>query len=286
MGEEWRTYGKFVRWKDCREVYGPIKTRRFWIALIFFSALTIANACFVPKEYFSDALTINILCWFFLLVGFCAEVRTYIRRNVVGYNLWIYYDEEPHQNITRDLSGQVFPRSRLPDNGNLMIVPIGGWFNRPRIVYERRGGYGSFAGSDKPYWRLTGFTWRDHQELPGSQVIVRTRHGEVMTMNTSEFIHLLEYLWRYKGHAWYPPAMPIGMALNDLLCARTQLRDNKITLLKIVEDTIDAIADSKRFSKSKEGARIREQLISDMVAFLPENHSLRKKLVASNRPAA
>lgn len=291
MAEEWRTYGEFVRWKDCKEKYGPISTMAFWIAtsLVALAAI-LAYAWRTPlvdvdSVIFFDKCVVIVVIAVILLSIAAVDIRNYFWRNIIGYNLWIFYDEDPDHNEFRNLVGQVCPRSRMPDKGNLLVVPIGGWFNRPRIVFERRGGY-AFTGSEKPYWHLTDFRWRDHQELPGSQAIIRTGHGEKITIDAGEFIRLLEYLWKYKGGAWYPPAMPVGMALKDLLYDRFRLADDKAILLNIVRDAIDAIAASKRFGKSKEGARIREKLVSDLIDFLPEDHPLRERLIATNQPAA
>lgn len=271
------------KWKDYKEGYGRTEVALpfalmgltgvlGWIAIIVFRNAPITGA----TEFFGISICIATLL---VATSFVYYKLTW-KRNVIGNNLWIHRLEglAPSE---REVVGEVRPRGHMIATPQCAIViPLGGWFNKqPRVWYGN-----DFQFDDAhARWCLGEFHPAFNGSITDSTISIKTRHGEEASMPVVFALDLLNHLM--DTNVDVPPVKPLGVAFFQSMRAETELRYDNDALLDLLVNTAQAIAETKRFGKSKEGARIREQLVADILKLMPADDS-RRKIIGSAQNAA
>lgn len=289
-------------WDEYIELYGCKKEHRLfgligllglagWVAIILFRDAVVTDD---PMKFFGINMCVASLLLLIAICYYGLNKEAIWKRNLVGYNLWIYrtHDSIPEH---RDIVGQVLPKGQeLEIRKCAIVIPLGGWRNNnPRIWYGDILKFHDIDGA----WYLSNFSpVASHRPFTDSTVMVKTCHGEKMKLKINHALDYFNYRFDQFGREPTSPLpiyRPIGTILFQSACANIELRmaneecqNHAEALVNVIIEATQAISDTKRFGKSKEGARIREKLVSDTIALLPEDHSLRKKLTTSNRPVA
>lgn len=280
MSENWKTYGEFVGWDDCKRKFGPINTTVFFLFFMAINLLAIMSRVLRPYVAGHAADITHwaaVTGWVVLAIVAVVCAGKFFRRNIVGYNLWIFHDDEFDHHALRKLTGRIFPRYHQPNKGNILVVPIGGWFNRPKIIYGERDGI-NFDDHKCVYWQLERFMLFGDKNLYSASVMVQTTHHEKVSMQAGELIYLLDHFQKKSGIAWYPPAMPAGMALYDFLKAANDRRKERDALVIAIKDATTGLAASKRAIKSPIVKAVCDKLIADTLNAFPAHGQDYKKV--------
>jgi len=271
-------------WKDILHDYGPLQSLGFYLIItlsVVANLSIIALMMMVENDYNRTAAMIFVLFLSFLPYAFLTiKYHRFLKRNIVGYNLWYYFSEQKQINVIT-----ILPRDSYyyftPKCACAIVVPLGGWFNKqPRIWYGARFKFDKTGTC----WGLNNFKPLDSHDLNFSYfaINVTSRHGEEVNLEIHEALQLIRDTMFEPSVV--PPAMPIGMRYFMCHTAKRLLQWRNFELFGLLVQTVTAIAETKRFGKSKEGARIREQLTEDILKLMPENDS-RREILESLRKA-
>jgi len=73
-------------------------------------------------------------------------IRAYWCRNVRGHEIWCYYEPEEKQSMTfyvdrRTSDAERRTKEHFLKSGVVIILPLGGWFNAPRILFSAKASH-------------------------------------------------------------------------------------------------------------------------------------------------
>lgn len=271
------------KWKDILRDLGPLNSFNFYLitAISLVANLSIIVLLVMLEENYSLKMQLIVALYFsFLPYAFLTiKFHGLYKRNIIGNNLWFYFDDRKQINVI-----SVFSRDSFFLSGTkcAIVIPLGGWFNKkPRIWY---GAQYKFDQTNT-YWGLKNF--RPHYDsvtFAESMISIINRHGEKIDLQIYEALQLIRDIMSKQSAS--PPMMPFGMKYFSCHCAKRLLQLHNNEMLGLLTQTVISIAETKRFGKSKEAARIREQLIEDTLKFLPQDDSRRKILESFQKATA
>jgi len=187
-------------------------------------------------------LIVNALLWAFLW-----------RTNIRGYNLFVEW--EPHSaklDPVTELLDINFKYTVLPRGSNMcatcaLMIPLGGWFNRGRII--------GFPHAGLPNWRLKLLAVNYN-----SLSIRVSHHGNTLILNESAIATMVDIM-----RGWSVDLRALPSRLVQLQAERNGLKSDLGAALTAMETTIRAISTSRRFVQSKEAGKIRNWLTGQYV---------------------
>lgn len=271
------------KWKDILCTHGPASSIGFYLIALVLPVgtlfMTILNIILWGDIDFLIATAFWLIPSY--LYAFIYLATTYCffkKRNFVGNNLWFYFDKCRQINVV-----SIFPRnSDFSPIECAIVIPLGGWFNKkPMIWYGARYKFDQ-AGA---CWGLKSFRPHvDHVTFAESMISIINRHGEKIDLQIFEALRLIRDIMSMPSAM--PPRMPFGMEFHRCHCSERLLQDHNYQLLGLLAQTVISIAETKRFGKSKEGARIREQLAKETLRYMPEDDSRRERLESLRKVTA
>ncbi|MFA6053639.1 MAG: hypothetical protein WC762_13735 [Methylobacter sp.] len=210
-------------------------------------------------------------------------LKAYWHRNVAGFEIWCYYLPDPplppHVIYLRE-------HWRDPEiqKGFAIILPLGGWFNRPRIICSQ-----SYCPNDIPANEMLA-EWRVklvaiHEATKVVIVRLEDRYGDRVSTSAENALQILnEFVARLKGLSgdWgailsrYIIDVECGTRklaelqakLDELAVRWNQLANDDIQLENefsdFIETSIGLLDQSKRFIQSKQAQAIREWFVAEL----------------------
>ncbi len=193
--------------------------------------------------------------------------RDYWWRNVKGYILWCWEDE----------NGVRYDIVKPWDFRLVLALPLGGWFKRGR-VWLREGR--NFL--EDPVWKVEA-VWKDF-----FHVRLTDRHGDCVHLLAEQ---ALKYL--YYAHTcslatsvdgcgvggWMTLLGLRERGLDDANRERDEAQRNLKEALAQIVGTIDHLDATKRFIRSKQAQEIRRGLVCELDRLLPPDDPRREKYI-------
>lgn len=214
------------------------------------------------------------------------------KRNIIGYNLWIFLDKPCSCREHWRIMCQAFPRGDVkPDTNAALVIPLGGWFNRSKLWFKKEG---DADGYDiNMFWRLSKFGEKDawfsnlrDEKYSVVHLTLNWRDQSRIVFTVPEIIKYLEFMLEHSLKPSTPPEYMISDAIRtiaknrdcieELEAVKIRLTSEKVELEKHREKMEVLLAEAarrlnatKRFIKSKEGAALHEWINSEMAKLLP-----------------
>jgi len=214
------------------------------------------------------------------------------KRNIIGYNLWIFLDKPCSCREHWQIICQSFLRGEVKyDTSTALVIPLGGWFNRPKLWFKERDD--TDGNSINMFWRLSGFGKKDEwfsyltdEKYSFVHLTLNWRDQSRIVFTVPEIIKYLEFMLEHGLKPSTPPTYMISDAIrtitkNDerieglgvikdrLAAEKAVLEKHCETLETMLREAAKRLNATKRFVKSKEGAALREWIDSEMAKLPP-----------------
>jgi|GEM_PF-6402997 len=210
-------------------------------------------------------------------------LKTYLQNNIRGNTALVIL-------VNGQLSIRIFDwmsveKPDLPEGSIAIEVPLGGWFNRPRST--------KILGADSWWYRPIKIRI---DSIPGGypfNLKIQDPNGsKICGIDALTFLQILNNSSSFEEeppHCWGFSVDQLVFALNskkaslqDGLKKAVSIRAEKEDKLLIALDTLfkesQALKDTSRVGKSKEGKAIRERMEASLLDLLPPDDSRRKVL--------
>lgn len=251
-----------LKTKDLKEVetYRPVDFKLVvgsYLLLICFIGCIVTSVTTVPNAWL---VILGTLFFYGLLSLVVSDWQgKYWHRDIVGYTLWVTKDKEYYVTHRND--------SCMAEEKKVILrLPLGGWFRgQARIVGD---GF-------EHLFTVTSFSLHPRDNI--INVVVKDLHGSKVKIWASALLRILNKVtgpWQW------------GMLLDNMFLHADYLEMKKIvaeayaeTLRKSMFLAAQALADSSRVGKSKEGKRIHDDLILGLVAGSPKDSNGYKAFV-------
>ncbi|MDO8435645.1 MAG: hypothetical protein Q7S89_03140 [bacterium] len=202
-------------------------------------------------------------------------------RDIVGYDAIFWLNEAKEAAYGICLRGEELDMTSFPPGAFIFRVPLGGWFRKPGRVMKNTEGSPSLELWRVRFERITGPANEIH-------VILRLYYGlyNSFRWNAREALACFTNTAACTyGYVTADAIVHVGVDLKPLYDKATA----KIAQLTgLLEEAIDRIRKTDRFTKSKEGRAVRLWLVSQILEHLPENDPRRpvyKKMLPRERVA-
>ncbi|OGY89031.1 MAG: hypothetical protein A2677_00200 [Candidatus Komeilibacteria bacterium RIFCSPHIGHO2_01_FULL_52_14] len=225
--------------------------------------LAVLNILFLPG-FRENTMFAQVWFILFLWLSLCCLLTTplfithdwlnrYFRQNIIGFNKVHYLDD------ALMIGSKIVPRNAKPEGWLFAIsIPLGGWFNRPRIF---RGPVEAAGWSVKVAYR----------PFSEDQILLADPQGNQLALPMRDILSLAQ---RQARELISPPSdldMGVAFLLGRLNAREAELReraqDTAVLELTVrvlgygIARTIHELDHSRRFVKSKEGMLIRRRLM-------------------------
>lgn len=245
----------------------------FFLVMFVLSVGKIGSGAYSWQAAFGGAVAGMIGFSFVLSIRKCGvelfSFREYLRRNVRGYYKVFTWTRTSHGSHIETVKnnplyvGRWRLRSVLTAGSLQLIIatPFGGWFAKPRMICD---------WANRAEWKITTRHAVSGNPDDWSFWLLDGQGSRIACDSLGAVVKLADFL--AKGSlgdtAW------CLLVYSDDLKDRLQRRENTLAVaLDTLCAAVKRIEQTKRFQHSKEGARIRIELTSQLAGLLPESDS-------------
>jgi hypothetical protein len=227
-------------------------------------------------------------------------LKAYLQRNVRGNTAVISLIND--QLSIRIFCGTSLEEPDLPEGGIAIAVPLGGWNNRPMdpavawpkgcvILY---GPYGGELVLNKWEVRINGINL-DHrwcvlmlQDHEGAKIYIEVDHLLSILSKTYDFEHPMSNTGTIRGilDYLYISESTLRSELKKVRSTHAELDSKLSTALDTLFAESQALKDTSRVGKSKEGRAIRERMEAILLELLLKDDSRRQVIAPKTEVAS
>jgi hypothetical protein len=238
------------------------------IGFLLEESTTVAWAWLSAGGSFTTMLTVG---------AFVLGLGDYLRRNVTGYNVWFWRDEEQKIRVSFTRRNTKEDRDSSPLPCPVIKVPLGGWLNSTGCVY--RLWFGKVGRAQGWRVRFPSDPWRN---ALSPHVTLINAEGHSVTLGIGIALDFCEYY--FTGDRTTEWLLPVDVMLGDIkrLTAERDEAKKRIETVQeelrraesqvdcwlreackwnaVIREAIVRLDATKRFVKSKQGREVREWL--------------------------
>ncbi|MFA5127842.1 MAG: hypothetical protein WC457_02440 [Patescibacteria group bacterium] len=256
-------------WREYAESHGAVSTRAWLVMALIGTVISVILWFFYsgeePRSFPHCLYYISLPSAIIGYIIFISVTIRYFKRNVIGYELWLFHAKCCNEPLHEEQRAEVVLRGEpMAVERSAVIISLGGWFTRQVRINGRIGGGGGWY-IDRNYLKNN----HDENNTPScSDVLIRSG-DEAMRVDINTLIGFMNLMTPEDECMWAWPNEFGDMFMRYYRMAINEEKDLSLAV-DTLNRTVAVLRNKTRVGISKGAKDIRENIIEPALRELLE----------------